>query len=405
MTPNAPQLLSVEEARAAILTGVNPLGSQRCLLTEARGRYLAEAVESPLDAPAFDNSAMDGFAFCAADRGELLRLVGESAAGRPFQGEVARGQAVRIMTGAPMPSGADTVAMREICRVSGDELEVDWDSVRQAGDHVRRRGEYMRAHEIVLERGALLGPGEVALLASFGRTVVHAVRAPRVGILTTGTELVEPDRPRGAGQIYNSNAYMLEALVDEAGAVPHVAPTCADELEATRDALRQLARACDLVLTVGGVSVGDYDFVRQVLDEETGGMAFWKVRMKPGKPLAFGVFPGGVPVIGLPGNPVSSFVGFHQFVRPALHVMRGGSAEDAALRRLRLPTDSALSSPAGRREYVLGHIDPRPQPVFVPHPDPASANVLTMRACDALAIVEEGVGRVAAGDIVDVEIL
>lgn len=398
-----PQFISVEEARAAILDALTTLGAERVLLNDAPGRYVAEVVIGPFDSPAFDNSAMDGFAFQHTSAARM-KLVGESAAGVPFAGEVRPGEAVRIMTGAAVPAGCDTVAMREACEVDADHVTVSLEEV-EAGSHIRKQGTFMKAGEPVIEAGTLLRPADVGLLASFGRTVVSVTRAARVGILTTGTELVEPDREPGPGQIYNSNAYMLEALVREAGGVPFVAPIVVDDEEATRRAILDLAASSDLVITVGGVSVGDYDYVQQILEEQSGGMAFWKVRMKPGKPLAFGTLRSSkTPVIGLPGNPVSSFVGFHQFVRPALRLLHGGSG--SGLRAMRLPATSEIRSTPRRREYVLGHLVDRDGVTwFEPHRNLSSGNVLSMHGCDALGVVEEGVEYVERGAELRVEIL
>ena len=186
------EFISVQQARDTILDALSPLGPQRCLLTDALGRRLHETILGPRDAPAFDNSAMDGFAFRYSDSGRALEVIGESAAGSPFSGVVTEGQATRIMTGAAMPLGADTVAMREICSVDGAQLTIEWAQV-SPGDHVRRRAAYMREGEAVLTTGARLEPADIGLLASFGRTVVGVHRQPRVGLLTTGSELVEPD--------------------------------------------------------------------------------------------------------------------------------------------------------------------------------------------------------------------
>ena len=401
---DAPQFIAVDEARATILAATRPLGAQRCLIGDALGRRIAESVVGPHDAPAFDNSAMDGFAFAHAAMPGPFRIVGESAAGRPFGGRVGAGEAVRIMTGAAVPDGCDTVAMREVCEAIERELRVDGGAVT-AGDHIRRRGEFMRAGEDVIERGTLLRPSDLGLLASFGRTVVAVQRAARVGIITTGSELVEPDRARGPSQIYNSNAYMLEALVREAGGIPLVAPIVEDDEVATRRAIGEVGETSDLVVTVGGVSVGDYDFVRQILDELTGGMTFWKVRMKPGKPLAFGKLqPRGVGIIGLPGNPVSSFVAFHQFVAPALAALHGTPPQECVPGTVTIEAATTIESTPHRREYVLGHIAQRGGVAcFVPHENRSSGNVLSMHRCDAFAVIEEGVELVACGELVRVE--
>lgn len=396
--------ISVEEAREAILSRVHRLASQRVLLSDALHRRLAETISAPEDSPAFDNSAMDGFAFRYAECRHELEVVGESAAGKPFEGEMSSGQAVRIMTGAAVPAGADSVAMREVCEVTGDTLRINEEV--QVGEHIRKRGSYAARGEAVLSPGDLLGPAEIGLLASFARTVVYVTRRARVAIVTTGSELVEPDRLPGEGQIVNSNAFMLEALCHTVGALPVVVPIVEDTESATRTALEAASEAADLVVTVGGVSVGDYDFVRGVLDDMAGGMQFWKVRMKPGKPLAFGMIDGRRPVIGLPGNPVSSFVGFHQFVRPAVAVLQGTPRTQADLRRVELPTANDIRSTPKRRQFVLGAIDARPEGAqFVSQPDQSSGNLLAMRGCGALGIVDEGISFVPAGTPLLVEYL
>lgn len=401
------QFITVEEARAQIVAALQPVGAERLMLRDALGRRLCESIAAPWDSPAFDNSAMDGYAFRWEDRSESLRLVGESAAGAPFAGAVGAREAVRIMTGAKLPDGADTVAMQEHCEASKDEVRITQESPKGAGANIRRQGEYMAAGTDVLRIGDELGAAEIGLLSSFGRTVVYAHRTPRVGIVTTGSELVEPDREPGDSQIVNSNAYMLEGLVRQAGGDPTVLPIVPDTEEATREALRDVGRAADLVVTVGGASVGDYDFIRGVLEELTGGMEFWKVRMKPGKPLAFGVLSEGrVPVIGLPGNPASSFVGFHQFVRPALAVLRGASPKSAMLPRLRIATTTELRSSPRRRQYIAGRLETTDGVArFRAHPDQSSGNVLVTCGTQALALVDEGVSLIEAGSLVDVELL
>mgnify|MGYP006195508261 CR=1 FL=1 len=392
--------ISVEEAREAILERIAAVSSERVTLADAAGRRLREEIIAPFDAPAFDNSAMDGFALRAAEANGPLRVVGESAAGAPYHGALASGEAVRIMTGATIPADADCVVMRENAVV--DEAGLRVTEPPQVGANIRRRGAYLQAGAIALAAGSLVRPADVGLLATFGRTVVYVGRRPRVTIVTTGSELVEPDRPLRDGQIVNSNAYMLEALVRATGTNVTVAPIVPDDAAATRDALESATRSADLLLTVGGVSVGDYDFVRAVLDELSGGMQFWKVRMKPGKPLAFGMLAGRVPAIGLPGNPVSSFVGFHQFVRPALAALAGAPRAQTGLMRTTAKAACAIRSTPARRQYVLGAIEGES---FRPYPDQSSGNPLVMRGCTALGIIDEGVSAIESGAAIVVELL
>ena len=400
-----PTFITVDDARATIVQAMRPLGAERVTLRDAAGRRLAAPIIAPSDSPAFTNSAMDGFAFRHAGATKMT-VVGVSAAGAPFVGTVEPGQAIRIMTGAPVPHGCDTVAMREHCEVDGDELTVANVLELPVGANVRKQGEYARAGEPAIPRGTLLGPAELGLAAGMGRAVVEVVRSPRVAILATGTELVEPDQVPGDGQIYNSNSYMLEALVRDSGGAPTVSPSLRDDLDATRTAILDLAATADLVITVGGVSAGDYDFVRDVLQTEGDGMEFWKVKMKPGKPLAFGrIGARRVPVIGLPGNPISSFVGFQQFVRPALAVLQGANAASAVAPRLRIATTQAIRSTPYRREFVVGHISTDGEARFVPHDKRSSGNTLALLGCHAFAVFDVDDSGADAGGLVDVELL
>lgn len=399
------QFISTDDARERILREIEPLPAVRRLIADVIGQTLAEDVAAPADVPAFDNSAMDGYGFRWADRNEPLQMVGESAAGVPYDGNVGAGQAIRIMTGARVPPGVDTVAMREICEADGDTVRIEASEAKGEGANIRRRATYMRSGAAALRRGARLGGAELGVLASFGRTVVYVVRRPRVTIVTTGTELVEPDRSIGNGQIVNSNAFMLEGLLRAAGAEPTVLPIVPDDPEATAAALTDADRSSDLVVSVGGVSVGDYDYVREVLNDLTGGMQFWKVRMKPGKPLAFGRSSrNGTPFIGLPGNPVSSFVGFHQFVAPVVAALSG--REHVTPVRLSATLAHDIRSTPHRRQYLLGTADRSGGKLaFHPFESQSSGNVLITCGCTALGLVEEGVSALSAGDPIDVELL
>lgn len=392
------ELITPEQARATIVAALRPTVVERRTLLTATGHVLAEPVVAPSDVPAFDNSAMDGFAFAMSSG--PLNIVGESAAGAPYTSRVEAGCAVRIMTGAALPDGCDTVAMREVCSVDGAQLNVDWTAVRR-GDHIRRRGAFMQAGGRVLDVGTVLTPSDIGLLASFGRTSALVRAAPRVAIVTSGTELVEPGSLSGGlggGQIYNSNAYMLHALLAAYGAQPTMLPTVPDDLAAVRAVLQEAASAADLVITVGGVSVGEYDFVREALLADAAPMRFWRVRVKPGKPLAFGML-GATGVLGLPGNPVSAFVAFHLFVRPALAALCGAAFVD---RTVVVPCRGDLDSTAARTEYIPGYLE---DGEFVANRDRSSGNVLLMRGCDALAVVDEGVATVASGSAVSLVLL
>jgi len=277
------------------------------------------------DVPSFANSAMDGYAVRAADTAGApvtLEVVGTAAAGSAPGVEVDAGQAVRIMTGAVVPAGADAIVMVErTSPASGGEGRVVIEVPASPGDHVRHPGEDLRAGQMIFEAGTELGPGHIGVLASVGATAVDVVPPPRVGVLSTGDELVADGRALRPGQIRDSNRPMLLALLERAGCVPIDLGTAPDDEDAIAGAIEGAVTGCDAILTSGGVSVGDFDYVKAVLDR-MGDMHWWQVAVRPAKPLAFGIV-AGTPVFGLPGNPVSSLVSFELFARPALRQMMG----------------------------------------------------------------------------------
>lgn len=312
-------MLSVQEALDRILRHVPPVATERVPLGQALGRVLAETVVSAIDLPTWDNSAMDGFAVRTADLPGRLRVLETVAAGAVPQFTVEKGTATRIMTGAPMPAGADAVVMVEDSEVEGEE--VSFRHAPREGQHIRRKGSDLRAGTEVLQPGTVLGAGALGLAAAVGVPSLRVVVRPRVGILSTGDEVVETGYPLAPGQIWSSNSRSLAALVEQAGAIPVDLGIVRDDPAALRAAFREGLR-CDILLSTGGVSVGDFDFVKEVLEELGVVMDFWKVWMKPGKPLAFGSI-GSRPIFGLPGNPVSCMVNFLQFVRPMIRKMMG----------------------------------------------------------------------------------
>ncbi len=320
------QSITVGEAREIVLGDVHPVGTEKIPIPESLGRVLAETVTSPWDIPPVDNSAMDGFAVRAAELVRAspehpvsLEVIEELPAGRIAKRSVGEGTAIRIMTGAPIPAGADAVVRMEDSRSEGS-LALMQVAV-QRGEHVRRAGEDVQRGQTVLETGIMLTPAAIGMLASLGRAFVRVNQQPRVAVLSTGDELVDVDGDRRDGKIIASNTYSLAAQVRECGAIPVVLGIAADTREAVEAGFRE-AMTCDVILSSGGVSVGDYDFVNDVLRHLGSEMKFWRVSMKPGHPLAFGLL-GGKPVFGLPGNPVSCMVSFEQFVRPALLRMMG----------------------------------------------------------------------------------
>lgn len=318
-------MLTVEEARRRVLEAVEPLGGEKIRISDALGRVAFEDVTAPHALPRFDNSAMDGFAVRAADTvGAPIRLtvVGEVRAGSPGDVRVESGTAARIMTGAPLPPGADAVCQVELTEERGGVVEVREEMPPRR--HVRPAGDDVEEGALLVQSGAELRAGELALLASVGRSPVAVFRVPRVVILVTGDELVAPEEEPGPGQIRDSNGLALRALVSEAGAEVAWSQMVADDLDATLDAFGHAAADADLVVSSGGVAVGKYDYVKEVV-EKLGRIELWRVAMQPGKPVVLGAL-GDTPFLGLPGNPVSIHVGFEQFVRPALRRMRGCSA-------------------------------------------------------------------------------
>lgn len=314
-------MVSIEEALRIILEHTAPLHDEEVPLLQAVGRIIAEEIRAPWDLPPADCSAMDGFAFrhAAVPSGGSMRVAGFVPAGGVLSVPVAPGEAVRIMTGAPLPAGCDTVVpFEEVKEEAGRVLLVR--SIK-AGSHVRLHGENVRADDLVIAFGTILHPAEIGVIASLGRARVRVYRRPEVAVLATGDELVEAGTVPGSAMIVNSNSYSLAAQVMEAGGNPVMLGIARDDLAATQAKLCR-GLAADCIMTSGGVSVGDRDFVKEAIAALGGEVKFWKIDIKPGKPVAFAVVQG-KPVFALPGNPVSAMVAFEQFVRPAILKMSG----------------------------------------------------------------------------------
>lgn len=390
-----PSPLTVEAALEAVLAHFAPLEAEEVSLTAALGRVLAADIVADQDLPPFANAAMDGYAVQGQDTAGArrdapvqLRVIGEVAAGQSSDLVVERGTALRIMTGAPLPQGADAVVPFEQTEAGPGEL--GWVQVwgTLSGRHVRPAGEDVRQGETVLERGIRLRAPEVGLLAALGRPLVPVTRRPRVAILATGDELVEPGKALGPGQIHSSNAYAIHAQVLQCGGEPLRLPLARDRLrEISARVDRGLAWGADLFLTSGGISAGKYDLVKKVLAIR-GRLNFWQVQMQPGRPVALGEVEG-VPLIGLPGNPVSSMVAYLLFARPAILKMLGQRA-------LRKPEVAAvlLEDAHGypdRRRYVRAIVEEDNGRYTAHLTGPQGAGMLTsLVRANGLAIIPEG---------------
>ena len=347
-------MLDLETALARLLESLPPPKAERVALTESAGCFLAEKIISPLDLPAFDNSAMDGYAVRAADvRGAradspaTLKLAAKISAGELFTGELLTGECARIFTGAPLPRGADAVVMQEDTRADGEV--VSFLDGAATGENVRRCGEDVKRGETLAEAGDEISPGRIALLAATGFATVPVGRRASVALIATGSELREPGRPLLPGQIYESNRAMLSPLITQCGGLATVFPLVPDTLDATRTALQSGFSASDIVVTSGGVSVGELDFVKAAFESLGGELQFWKVAMRPGKPFVFGRL-GEKFLFGLPGNPVSAFVTFLMLVRPA--ILRWQGAKNVSLPTHTAVLGESISNSGDRRHFV-----------------------------------------------------
>ena len=393
--------ISIAEARARVLDAVRPLEIEDATLTEALDRVAAHDIASPRDVPPFDNSAMDGFAVRAGPPAEL-DVVGESRAGHPSPAEVGPGQAVRISTGAALPAGATAVVPVERAReLDGPGERVRVDAVEEGGN-VRRAGEDVQKGDVVLRKGALLGPAELGVAASIGCDVLPCARRPRVAVLVTGDELAEPGDALGPGRIYSSNAFALAASVERSHATLVRRSTVRDDADSTRAALERALGEADVVCVSGGVSVGPHDHVKPALRELGVAERFWGVALRPGKPTWFGSRDHAL-VFGLPGNPVSAMVTFQLFVRPALAALQG--AEAAPTRVSALLDDPVPLLPV-REQAVRVRLSAHDGAWHAAVTGEQGSHMLTsMLGADGLAMVAPGRGETKPGTPVEVELL
>ena len=411
MTP----LLNVDTALANILAGIRPLSGETVSLAEAFDRVIATDIVSPIDLPPFDNSAMDGYAIrhqdsagASAREPVTLSVVLDIPAGIAPAGQLELGQAARIMTGAPMPAGATAV-------IPVEDTSDDWQKGEtaplpatvgicrelRAEENIRRAGENIAAGQTIMTAGALLGPAEIGMLAGIGSAKVEVIRQPKVVILSSGDELVDVHHALEPGQIRDTNSYALAALVRGAGGIPIRLPIARDTLESIRALYRRaLEIHPDLILSTAGVSVGAADLVKVIMDE-LGDIDFWRINMRPGKPLAFGSLQG-VPFFGLPGNPVSTMVTFEVLVRPALAKISGrGFARKSITATLAddMPSD-------GRRSYNRVTLSRESDGVVARSTGIQSSGALmSMVRADGLVIIPEGLSRVPAGSRLPVLVL
>ncbi len=397
-----PLAQSVEAARAAILAASPILNGTEILhLADALGRVLAEDIRSPHPVPAWANSAMDGYALRSTDGDSARHLVGHCFAGHPFTGNVGPGECIRIMTGAVLPQGADSVLVQEKAEVSGDQILPQQTPV--AGANIRQAGEDLSAGGLALSAGTLLRPAQIALLASLGMAEVAVFRRLRVAFFSTGDEL----RPLGsaleAGQIYDSNRYALQGMLTRLDCEVLDLGRIVDDPAQLESALQHAAEMADLVITTGGVSVGDADYIAELLGR-LGSIHFWKMNMKPGRPLAFGKL-GNATFFGLPGNPVSTMVTFYQFVQPCILKRMGKSAPWTAP-ILKLPLAHTLKKKAGRTDFRRGVLVSGENGLQVAGVGQQASHIMSGLAhADCLIILAAEAEAAPAGSLVDVQLL
>ncbi|MFJ7998602.1 gephyrin-like molybdotransferase Glp [Streptomyces sp. NPDC096310] len=433
--PGQDRVWSVEDHLADILAAVRPLDPIELQLLDAQGCVLVEDVTVPVALPPFDNSSMDGYAVRTADVTgateefpAVLTVVGDVAAGSGALPEVGPGQAARIMTGAPLPPGAEAVVPVEwtdggtgagaatSMRPAGEDGAGASGEVRvhrpaEARAHVRARGSDVRAGDLALKAGTVLGPPQIGLLAAIGRGRVRVRPRPRVVVLSTGSELIQPDESLGEGQIYDSNSFALTAAARDAGALAYRVGAVTDDADTLRATIEdQLIRA-DMVVTTGGVSVGAYDVVKEALssvgdeDEAGGGIDFRRVAMQPGKPQGFGsIGPEHTPLLAFPGNPVSCYVSFELFARPAIRALMGLEDLHRTTVRASLRADRTLSSPAGRRQFLRGAYDAEAGAVTLVG-GAGSHLVAALAQADALIVIPEETVSVEPGTEVEVVLI
>jgi molybdopterin molybdotransferase len=405
-TCDSPGLLPIQAAISNMLEQVIPvLDSERIELEEALGRVLAEDVVSNINVPPNDNSAMDGYAMCSDDltHTQTLQLVGTALAGNPFKKTVSTGQCIRIMTGAVIPHGADSVVMQENTEVK--DHSVIFKQIPELGNSVRKAGEDIQQGQVVITKGTKLTPAFLALIASVGIAEISVIRLIKVGLIATGDELTPPGQPLIDGAIYESNRFALSALLKTFPVVLFDFGIVKDDKMALKAAFEQAGSHCDLVLSCGGVSVGDADYVKEILDD-LGTINFWKVAIKPGKPFAFGQLRGQIDnawFCGLPGNPVSSYVTFEQLVTPVLQKLSGQTV--TATPHFVAKAACIIKKRPGRADYQRGifYRDEHCQLWVKPNGNQGSGIMSSIANANCYMVLEQDAGDVKQGETVNIQ--
>ena len=400
-------MIRVEEALELILRSFSPLGLEKVGILDALGRVLGEDIAAPRDIPPKDNSAMDGYALRWQDTWGaspkspvVLDVTEDIPAGHIPRIKISAGQAARIMTGAPIPAGANAVLRMEDSKKAGRRVRIMAEVKK--GQDIRRAGEDVQAGSLVIRRGTVVRPAEVGMLASLGRSFVFVHQRPVVAVLATGNELIDIDGPSSPWSIISSNSYSLTAQVLECGAVPLQLGIARDNRADLIAKLRAASRA-DIIISSGGVSVGDYDLVKDIMKEVGNRMQFWQVAMRPGKPLAFGAIQG-IPVFGLPGNPVSSMISFEQFVRPSLLKMMGH--RDLFRMAVRAFLEEEVTKIPGARIFLRAVVRrDRDRFTVATTGDQGSGILTSMVRANGLIILPEDVSTARKGDEVTVQLL
>jgi molybdopterin molybdotransferase len=404
-----PNSMPVAKARELIRSFLVPVVAvERVHVRSALGRVLAEDVVSPIAVPGHDNSAMDGYAIrfddLLAGGDTVLRRVGESFAGKPWPGTIGAGECVRIFTGGVMPRGADTVVMQERASEDNSGVRIAPGAVMKAGQNRRFAGEDLKAGQLVFRSGLRIHPAELGMIASLGMGEVNVFRKLRVAFFSTGDELKSVGTPLKAGEVYDSNRYTLHGMLTRLGCDVIDLGVVEDVPEKLERAFATAAGAADVVITSGGVSVGEADYVRQLLDK-LGQVLFWKIAMKPGRPLAYGKI-GSADFFGLPGNPVAVMVTFYQFVREALLILQG-QREVAPLPTFKVPLSAPVKKMPGRTEFQRGILtaDAGGQWSVRTTGEQGSAILSSMSQANCFIVLGTDTGNVPAGELVDVQLL